>query len=196
MAVELFLAKQYHLSPEYVLDKLNSHIQKSNIKKFEADYQKEGFENEILTCYFIEIEDGYYRFVHKSFFEFFIAKDILEKISKSKFSSPILFEVWSNSIVNFIYDDIPENLKKDDLVPALLLVTHKKWLGNIKSKIYKFLLQYSDNIISIFLFIALIISITLYFCYFKLFSSMETRISYTFYFFIFNYCYFYLNQDW
>jgi hypothetical protein len=167
LAVELFLAKQYHLSPEYVLDKLDSHIKNSNIKKFEADYQKEGFENEILTCYFIEIEDGYYRFVHESFFEFFVAKDILEKISKSKFSSPILFEAWSNSIVNFIYDDIPEGLKKDDLVPALLLVTHKKWLGNIKSKIYKFLLQHSDNIISITLLTALITSVTLYFYYFN-----------------------------
>lgn len=167
LAVELFLAKQYHLSPEYVLDKLNSHIQKSNIKKFEADYQKEGFENEILTCYFIEIEDGYYRFVHKSFFEFFIAKDILDKISKNKFSSPILFKAWSNSIVNFIYDDIPENLKKDDLVPALLLLTHKKWLGNIKSKIYKFFLQHADSIISITLVVTFVTSVILYFNYFN-----------------------------
>ncbi len=165
LAVELFLGKQYHLSPEYVLDKLEIHIKKSNIKKFEADYQKEGFENEILTCYFIEIEDGYYRFVHKSFFEYFLAKDILEKISKSKFSSPILFEVWSNSIVNFIYDEIPEKLKKDDLVPALLLLTHKKWLGNIKSKIFKFFLQYSENIVSSILFITFIISIVFYFKY-------------------------------
>lgn len=167
LAVELFLARQYHLSPEYVLDKLDAHIKKSNIKKFEADYQKEGFENEILTCYFIEIEDGYYRFVHKSFFEYFIAKDILEKISKNKFSSPILFEAWSNSIVNFIYDEIPENLKKDDLVPALLLLTHKKWLGSIKSKIYKFFLQNSENIIPIASLLTLVISIILYFNYFN-----------------------------
>jgi len=167
IAIELFLAEQYILTPEYVLTKLNYHIETSNIKKFETDYQKEGFENEILTCYFIEIEDGYYRFVHKSFFEFFIAKDIITKISDSKFNSPILFKEWSNSIVNFIYDDIPKELILNDSIPALLLVTNRQWLGSIKTKIYKFFIQHSDILTSLIILLVLITSSIAYFYFIK-----------------------------
>ncbi|WP_290697544.1 NACHT domain-containing protein, partial [Lacinutrix sp.] len=166
LAIDLFSAKQYYLTSDYVLKKLKSHIEKADIKKFEADYQKEGFENEILTCYFIELDDGFYRFVHKSFFEYFVAQEIIKKISKGKFSSNILFDEWSNSIVNFIYDDIPENLKNNKSIPALLLLTNKKWLGNIKSKIFKFLLVNSESIYAIGTLLIIITSIFFYFFYF------------------------------
>ncbi|WP_407557914.1 NACHT domain-containing protein, partial [Winogradskyella sp. 4-2091] len=149
LAVELFLVKQYELSSDYVIKKLNEHIHQAGIKEFKADYQKEGFENEMLTCYFIEIEDGYYRFVHKSFFEHFVAQKIIQDISSNKFKSKILYEEWSNSIVNFIYDEIPNELKESQLIPALLSLTNKQWISKLKSKIFKFVLKNSEKILAL-----------------------------------------------
>ncbi|MEO6230404.1 MAG: NACHT domain-containing protein [Ferruginibacter sp.] len=72
----------------------------------------EGLEIEVLSGYFIEIEDGAYKFVHKSFKEYFISKKIVSLIEAKDFGHPFFTDIlWSKEINDFIYDhfDIKED---------------------------------------------------------------------------------------
>lgn len=163
IAVQTFMSKQYRISVDFIKDELNNFIDKYEIKNLSKRYQKEGFENEILTGYFIELENDYFRFVHKSFFEFFVAKEIISLIKENKFKAKILFEDWSNPIVNFIYDVIPEELKLNKRVPALMLLMQNGILSKIKNLTTRFFLKKGDHFIGIIFLITIIVSTILYF---------------------------------
>ena len=165
IAIHIFQSKQYKVSSEFVKEELHKFIDDYGIANLSKKYQKEGFENEILTAYFIEVENDYFRFVHKSFFEFFVAKEIILLLKNNEFKSKILFEDWSNPIVNFIYDSIPDNFKLNERVPALLLFMKKGSLSNIKNSLTRFYLKYSDNIIGLTIISIFICALTYYFNY-------------------------------
>lgn len=100
----------------------------------ELDLQGEeaiqGFENELLTGYFIERTENKFRFVHKSFFEFFVAKRIINLIEHKTLDNNLLFDKkWSDEVTAFVLDS--GNLSKAegnqnwerDFVPSMLLLT-------------------------------------------------------------------------
>ncbi|MCP4107377.1 MAG: NACHT domain-containing protein [Desulfobacteraceae bacterium] len=125
------LASDFHLSrilkakSETIIEKLHSIIDAKGIKGFDKKEFIEGFEAEILTGYFIEIEDDEYKFVHKSFYEYFLANKIIELIKKSELNHDLISDDWLPEVVDFIYDAIPEEYKSHDKIPALYLMLLK-----------------------------------------------------------------------
>ncbi|MBE7635145.1 NACHT domain-containing protein [Tenacibaculum finnmarkense genomovar ulcerans] len=165
IATQIFMSKQFKISADFIKEELHKSIETYGIKNLSKKYQKEGFENEILAGYFIELENDYFRFVHKSFFEFFVAKEIISLIKNNKFKNKILFEDWSNPIVNFIYDSIPKELKLNNRIPALLLLMQNGFLSKFKNLFARFYLKNSENITGLSILTAII---TATFIYFKL----------------------------
>ncbi|PCH69487.1 MAG: hypothetical protein COC06_07445 [Bacteroidales bacterium] len=163
IAVQIFMSKQSKISADFIKDELNKFVDKYELKNLSKKYQKEGFENEILTSYFIELDNDNFRFVHKSFFEYFVAKEIISLIKQRKFKSKILFEDWSNSIVNFIYDAIPAELKENKKIPALLLLVQSGILSIIKNSTTRFLLKKGNLLIGIIITIIITTATILYF---------------------------------
>jgi len=66
----------------------------------------EGFENEILTAYFLERSDDEYKFVHKSFYEYFVSLKIIWHLQDKEFSNEIFKKDWTNEIMDFVYNEI------------------------------------------------------------------------------------------
>lgn len=173
IAVHSFKSKQYKLSSDFIKNELHKFIDKNEIKNLSEQYHIEGFENEMLTAYFIEIENDHFRFVHKSFFEFFVATEITLLLKNNDFKNKILFEDWSNPIVNFIYDSIPSQLKLNKHIPALLLLKQNTITGNIKNYLARFLLKNEEKIISFSILIFTILSV---YCYFKFINLSNTAL--------------------
>ncbi len=165
IAVQIFMSKQYKISADYIKDELNKFIEIYELKNLSKKYQKEGFENEILTGYFIELDNDYFRFVHKSFFEYFVAKEIISLIKNRKFKSQILYEDWSNSIVSFIYDAIPNEHKENKKIPALLLLVQSSILSHVKNSTTRFFLKRGDTLMGFF-FLAFIVASTILYIYY------------------------------
>ncbi|WP_201523241.1 NACHT domain-containing protein [Aliarcobacter butzleri] len=87
----------------------------------------EGFKNEIFTSYFIEtdytLDNDDFKFVHKSFFEFFVAKAIIKFIKMNKFSNEIFTMKWSSEILDFIDESVDVlDEKKVFKYPKLILI--------------------------------------------------------------------------
>lgn len=142
----LFNKKAYQLSVDIVKKELSTFMKLYGLKEFKEKYNKEGFENEILTGYFIEIDNDNFRFVHKSFYEYFVASNVIECIQKKDFKNPIIFKEWSNTIVNFVYDAIENNFKTCDKIPAILQLVKKGKLNKPAVSIMKFYLAKEDTI--------------------------------------------------
>ncbi|NET33762.1 MAG: NACHT domain-containing protein [Cyanothece sp. SIO1E1] len=85
-------------------------VKKLLYQKFESlhlsnDDHIQGFENEIFTGYFLERFESSFRFVHKSFYEFFVAKKIVSELKDGKYNSKlILDQQWSDEIVSFVLE--------------------------------------------------------------------------------------------
>ncbi|CAA0190482.1 pentapeptide repeat-containing protein [Tenacibaculum maritimum] len=163
IAAQIFISKQFKIRPDFIKEELQQWVEKYAIKNLSKKYQKEGFENEILTGYFIELENDYFKFVHKSFFEFFVAEEIINAIKTNKFKSRILFEDWSNPIVNFIYDSIPNNLKLNKNIPALLLLMQNGWRSKVKNFMARVFLKNGEFIIGLTILFIIIAAVFFYF---------------------------------
>jgi hypothetical protein len=138
LAVEFYLTDKLQMPANDIIDRVNKQIAKWNIPDFERAENLEGFQQEILTGYFIEREDDSYKFVHKSFYEFFVALRITDLLKSGKFNDDLMFQTWNLEIIDFVYDTIPEKYQKNSNVPALLGFSNSKILANIKLKHFKF----------------------------------------------------------
>lgn len=103
-----------------ILDKL---LEESKIEFIEGT-TKEGIESEIFSSYFIERRDNQFSFVHKSIFEFFVAKAILELIGKNKKDVALFNKNWTNEILGLVYEGYDNQFgyisDENKLVPLLL----------------------------------------------------------------------------
>lgn len=168
LAIELFIVNQESITPDYIKEKVIKHIDKFDVKKLNKKYQIEGFQRELVTSYFVELNQNHFHFVHKSFFEYFVASTIISKIKSRDFKSPILFYNWSNTIVDFVYDEIPEKLKVSKSVPALISLKNEKRISELKSQLFKFFFLWYIEIIGIVGIMTLIISSYFFFGVFEL----------------------------
>ncbi|WP_321436321.1 pentapeptide repeat-containing protein [uncultured Bacteroides sp.] len=137
LAVEFYLSDKLKISSEDILNKITEEIRYRNLPILENIESKEGFCLEILTGYFIERDGDDYKFVHKSFFEFFIASKIKELIKQNKFNDPLMLKSWSLEVMDFIYDVIPENKKENKNIPALLSLANNHVVASIKLSLFK-----------------------------------------------------------
>ena len=134
---EYYKKRTYKLPSEEVLAYLNEDISSLGLTTKE---EKEGFESEILTSYFIEIENDEYRFVHKSFLEYFVSKEILRLIKNNNYKDPLIAQCdWSEEIINFIYEseEFQSNSKYSKSIPLLLTFASRNRLSaRFKSMIF------------------------------------------------------------
>ena len=64
----------------------------------------QGIESEIFSSYFIERRDNNFSFVHKSIYEYFVAKAILLLIENNEKDQPLFNNNWTNEILNLVYE--------------------------------------------------------------------------------------------
>lgn len=112
------------------LDKfISQEIDKLNQDLKNRDEMFEGFKNEIYTGYFIEVDINYtkednFRFVHKSIFEFFVAKKIINLIDNKDFNNKLWVVNWNKEIIDFI-DSAIEHIS-DSKYPSLIALRNSK----------------------------------------------------------------------
>ena len=163
LAVDFFINDRYDITAKDLNLKFIQFLDNNSDVSFNNKEHKEGFENEIFTSYFIELKDNHFQFVHKSFFEYFVAKEIVNVITNKKYKEAILYKNWSNSIVNFVYDSIGHEYKNHKEIPALLLLRNKKFLAKFKIKTFKIVLMNKTLLGSIFVSAVVVYSSYLYF---------------------------------
>ncbi len=139
------LAEEYYLlgvdsaPSELILDLL--HDQSSKLE-LNSPSEKEGFEAEILTAYFIEIDNDEYKFVHKSFKEYLIARKIIELIRTKKVKySQIASKQWTNEIISFVYDSelIDKSVTNSKRIPLLFhLLDESKFRISYRCNLFRF----------------------------------------------------------
>ncbi len=123
LAADFYLNHTLKADNEAVLQQLRQKIEAENIEELQKKEFLEGFENEILSGYFIEIEDDEYKFAHKSFYEYFVALKIFDLLNAKDLKHKLLFEEWTHEVVDFVYDSIPENFREHKKIPALFLMS-------------------------------------------------------------------------
>jgi hypothetical protein len=134
---EYYKKKTYKLPSYEVLSFLGADISPLGLSTKE---EKEGFETEILTSYFIEIENDEYRFVHKSFLEYFVSKEILKLIKNKNYKDPLIAQCdWSEDIINFIYEseEFQASSRLSKSIPLLLTFASRNIISaKIKSIVF------------------------------------------------------------
>ncbi|MDG1332651.1 MAG: hypothetical protein P8P74_09995, partial [Crocinitomicaceae bacterium] len=103
------------------------------------------------------------RFVHQSFFDYFVSYEIIERLESKDYKNPIYYKDWSNTIVNFIYDHINTNLKSNKKVPALMLLRSKERLARLKVLIYKIVYGQKDDLYGGLVALTIVLSSVIYF---------------------------------
>ena len=141
------LALQLHNQDELEIhfSNLDNRIQ----NYFNLDNQKEvdNFSHDIRTCSFLNRSKGYYKFIHKSFQEYFIAREF-DKFERTdfagfKFSRPINTVIFSFLQQDFIPEDIEDlisqinqlNIELDMLQRTYRFNDIPKWIDKITDKI-------------------------------------------------------------
>ena len=122
--------------------------------KLIGDEQIQGFESEILTGYFLERTGDEYKFVHKSFLEYFIAQYMIDKLQIKSESQKILNTRYSAEAINFVYESYSkEEIEKIEHigVPLLAKLIYGNNYGYLLSKFY-FLFAIVENKISLLCF--------------------------------------------
>lgn len=190
--------------------KLDSLITKE-IENLNMDIQNrdeilEGFKNEIYSGYFIEVDINYskednFRFVHKSIFEFFVSKKIMNLISEKNFKHNLWSLNWDKEIIDFIYSEI--DLDKNSKYPALITLRNSIFdkyilifITNLKKYevLIFFLVTYPILLISSFIlenkqtstvkkideniFLVIIIVLLIFFIFKKLINFLISRFSF------------------
>lgn len=147
LAAEFYVKKTSKLPADDILTFLHARIGSFNLKDKE---DLEGFETEILTAYFVEIENDEYRFVHKSFMEFFISEQILDLLKKGDVKNELISQTdWTEEIINLIYEseDFSESYIFNKNIPLLICLTsNSKFAASLKVASFKLAaLFYSIN---------------------------------------------------
>jgi len=125
LAADIYLTSELKMSGNDILKKLREKMQAFGIRGFENPEIKEGIEQEIMTGYFIERELDVFKFVHKSFFEYFVSLRIIELLRSKEFNSKIMNKDWSIEINDFLYDLTPPDFKNDHRFPALMMLANE-----------------------------------------------------------------------
>lgn len=164
VSISLYLNNKTKISSEEIIAKLKDFIIKSNITGFETKEAKEGFEQEILTAYFMEREGDEFRFAHKSFFEYFVSLRLIELLKAKDLKNPLIHTNWSLEIIDFIYDSIPQVHRNNPEIPALLSFVNGKLQAKIKMILFKLGIivnHISNQITEYFFFFYLIFAIAI-----------------------------------
>ncbi len=140
LAADIYLTSELKMSGNDILQKLRKKMQAFGIKGLENPEIKEGIEQEIMTGYFIERELDAFKFVHKSFFEYFVSLKIVELFNEKAFNHKLIHTEWTIEVNDFVYDFIPVDLKNDQYFPSLLLFVsnNNRFLCRIKLNIFHF----------------------------------------------------------
>jgi hypothetical protein len=104
---------------------INQEIEEVSLNLESKEEIYEGFKNEIYTGYFIEIDINYskednFKFVHKSIFEFFVSKKIINLINDKNFNHSLWNSNWDKEIIDFIGSEI--DVKQNSKYPMLILL--------------------------------------------------------------------------
>lgn len=119
LAANYYLKGVEKLPPDIILQILSEKMEDFNL---DNEDDKEGFEAEILTSYFIEIIDDKYKFVHKSFKDFFVAQSIIQEIKNKNLNSKLITNTrWNDEIIDFIYGSKELVAYNDKMSTPLLL---------------------------------------------------------------------------
>ena len=97
-------------------------IIKENLSIENNKHELDGFINEICTGYFIEVDienEDSFKFVHKSIFEFFASRKVIQLIKEKNFSHEIFSQDWGIEISDFVQDSIT-NVDKNNNYPTLV----------------------------------------------------------------------------
>lgn len=112
---------------------------------FEKDEEKQGFQHEIITSYFVEREltSDKFKFVHKSFYEYFVSLKIIDLIKENKFEDNLILEKeWTEEITDFVYES-KEVITKDFNSSEPLLISLTK--SSRKQRIANFITRETNN---------------------------------------------------
>lgn len=146
LAASFYLKDQLKDKHEIIIKTLHSFLDDHPQYAFLKNQKNiQGLEREILSAYFLEIDpDDEYKFVHKSFFEFFVAAKIIELVQANDFKHPLIGANWSSEIIDFTYDVIEQKKKEKKVtfkqpIPALLIATGgNRFMIRLKTTLFWF----------------------------------------------------------
>jgi hypothetical protein len=146
LATSFYLAGQSKEKPEIIIKTLHTFLDNQQEYKFLKDPKNiEGLEREMLSAYFLEINsDDEYKFVHKSFFEFFVAAKIISLVQVNNFKHPLINTTWSSEVIDFTYDVIEQKKQEKKIkfkqpIPSLLIATgSNRFIIWLKIALFKF----------------------------------------------------------
>lgn len=111
LATQMYENKTLVVSKGKLDTLITKEIENLNMNIKDRDEIFEGFKNEIYSGYFIEVDINYskednFKFVHKSIFEFFVSKKIIDLINEKDFKHFLWSINWDKEIIDFIYSEI------------------------------------------------------------------------------------------
>ncbi len=135
LSAEMFKDHTLVVSKEKLDEIILQEIRKSHVDIESNEAVLEGFKNEIYSGYFIEVDinyskEGYFKFVHKSIFEFFVSKSVIKLIESKKFNDTLLVMDWNREIIDFIDDSIDYDKYKNSKYPSLI-VLKDNWIDKM-----------------------------------------------------------------
>ena len=166
---EMFKEETLVISKKVLDELIVQEVQKAKMDIESNEAMFEGFKNELYAGYFIEVDitnvkDDYFKFVHKSLFEFFVSKKIIKLIGEKKFDDVLISMDWNREIMDFIDDSIDHEKYNDSKYPSLIMLRDSwldKWL--YIPIVFKFnrnnILRLLNVILSIFFIIPFVINL-------------------------------------
>ncbi|WMX17112.1 NACHT domain-containing protein [Aureispira sp. CCB-E] len=132
LAVDVFLEK-VSLRTDSINNYIKREVEKLDIRGTES---REGLENELITAYFLQRNENMYSFVHKSFFEYFVSLEIVDKLKEKQFSNKLIQSPnWTDGMEFFTYEAIKYDgdISANENIPILLRISNSKskaWIKN------------------------------------------------------------------
>ena len=110
LSAEIYCLGQQAIALDRLRAMVVEHINQLCMPDLERAENREGLEAEIIAGYFIEVDNDEYRFVHKSFQEYFVACAIVDRTKKGSFNDPLLSQRhWSREVLDFLSDMVPRD---------------------------------------------------------------------------------------
>lgn len=144
------------IEPETIKKEIKNEIDNQSSLSLENDEEFEGLFSEILTGYFLERIGNTYKFVHKSFFEFFVSNEIIELIKLKDYNNPLIkTKEWSLEVIDFVYEFFEFKETREESNPLLLQIVKENYRFNkLKNWVFRtmcqILLLLKSNLIFIF----------------------------------------------
>ncbi|MES2276384.1 MAG: NACHT domain-containing protein [Bacteroidota bacterium] len=126
-------------------------------------------QTEILSGYFLQRVNNEYTFMHKSFYEYFVALKALQVFQARDFKSPILLQYWTTPIRNYINEtiEVKEAVDKRNQIaasyPAVFLLIYKsQTMAIITYRLFRLKCVLAHFFIDGFMFVGIIIGPIIY----------------------------------